>query len=127
MQGEIGSPILAWQARKLVFNNPTPMFVNDDTNTKNTRVTFVLILMNSRLGTKTMVSYPLLYIYLQRGQRLGYCYLLFGVYELHDIPPSYSFGKVLEVFIYLFSFITKWFSHGFKKSPINDDIWMGIP
>lgn len=34
MQGYFGPPILLGQTRKLVFNNPTPLFVRNNLNIK---------------------------------------------------------------------------------------------
>ena len=59
-QGYLGALILIGQARKLVFNSLTPLFVYGNQALK-FLVDFVLILITSRFGTKPMVSSPLFY------------------------------------------------------------------
>ena len=61
MQGKHGPPILVGQARKLVSNSSTPLFVSDNSNKKKNVGDFVLILINLSFGAKPMVAFTILY------------------------------------------------------------------
>ena len=61
MQGQLGPPILAGEAKKLVLDSLMLHFVNSDFSAKRKLDGFVLIINNSRFGTELMVSSILFY------------------------------------------------------------------